>query len=80
MRLKAYRRAQQDVEYLELLRKRLRLTPGQVRSSIDRYVDLGGTVVKRFSEDAGTARFGKLSPEGFRKLREATAALLERGN
>ena len=30
MRLKAYRRAQQDIEYLELLRKKLGLSPAQV--------------------------------------------------
>jgi len=77
MRLKAYRRAQQDIEYLELLRKRRKLTPGQLRAFIDRYVTLEGQVVQRHAEDAGTPRYGKLSPEGYRCLREAAAALIE---
>ncbi len=78
MRLKAYRRAQQDVEYLELLRKRRKLSDGQLRAFIDHYVDLSGEVVKGYAADAGTARYGRLSPEGFRRLREAAATLLEK--
>ena len=77
MRLKAYRRAEQDIEYLELLRKRLKLSPAQLRAFIDRYVPLGGTVDQSHPEDAGTPRYGKLSPESFRRLREAAAALIE---
>ena len=77
MRLKAYRRAQQDVEYLELLRKRLKLTNGQLRAFIDHYVNLNGDVVTEYSADAGTARYERLSPEGFRQLREAAAMLIE---
>ena len=77
MRLKAYRRAQQDIEYLELLRKRRKLTAGQLRAFIDRYVTLEGQVVQRHAEDAGTPRYGKLSPEAYRRLREAAAALIE---
>ena len=78
MRLKAYRRGEQDVEYLELLRKRLKLTDGQVRAFVDRYVTLGGEVVTAYDGDAGTSRYGDLSPESFRRLREAAAALLEK--
>ncbi len=77
IRLKAYRRAQQDIEYLELLRKRRKLTAGQLRAFIDRHVTLDGTVDQRFAEDAGTPRYGKLSPEAYRRLREAAAALIE---
>ncbi|HUW57647.1 MAG TPA: hypothetical protein VMZ92_13490 [Planctomycetota bacterium] len=78
MRLKAYRRAEQDVEYLELLRKRRGWSDGQVRAFIDHYVDLSGEVVKTSAADAGTARYGRLSAEGFRRLREAAAELLEK--
>jgi hypothetical protein len=78
MRLKAYRRAEQDVEYLELLRKRLKLTSGQLEGFIDHYLNLDGDVVTKYSADAGTARYGRLSPEGFRQLREAAAILIER--
>ena len=74
MRLKAYRRAEQDVEYLELLRSKLGLTPGQLRAFIDCHVDVAGRTELRHAEDAGTARYGRLSPEAFRRLREAAAA------
>ncbi|HUV39875.1 MAG TPA: hypothetical protein VMY39_09695 [Planctomycetota bacterium] len=78
MRLKAYRRAEQDVEYLELLRRKMKWTDGQLRAFIDHYVDLTGDVVQAYAEDAGTARYGRLSPEAFRRLRESAAELIER--
>jgi hypothetical protein len=77
MRLKAYRRAQQDVEYLGLLRRRLGWTDRQMRDFINHYVDLDGRVARAGAEDAGTAGYDRLSPEGFRRLREAGAMLLE---
>jgi hypothetical protein len=64
LRLKAYRRAQQDVEYLALARERLGLTAGQVRELVDRYVDLRGPAAP------------VLDPEGYRRLREAAAKLI----
>ena len=79
MRLKAYRRAEQDVEYLELVRSKTGLTPAQVRALVDHYVDLGGKVRAAYAEDAGTPEYGKASPESLRRLREAAAVLIERG-
>ena len=76
LRLKAYRRAQQDVEYLTLLRDRLRLTPAQMRQFIDHYVQLDGRTRVRYAEDAGTAQYRRLSPEAFRRLRVAAARML----
>jgi len=61
LRLKAYRRAQQDVEYLEVLRRERGLTFGQVREIVDRHLALPGERV----------------PEAFRRLREEVAALIE---
>jgi len=61
LRLKAYRRAQQDIEYLELLREGHRLTAGQMRGFIDHYLPPGKP----------------WSPEDYRRLREAAAALIE---
>jgi hypothetical protein len=78
MRLKAYRRAQQDIEYLNLLKRKMKWTDSQLRAFIDHYVALGGEVDQASSEDAGTARFARLAPDGFRQLREAAAALLEK--
>jgi hypothetical protein len=77
MRLKAYRRAQQDIEYLNLLKRKLKWTDGQLRAFIDHYVTLGGNVNQASAEDAGTARFTHLAPEDLRQLREAAAALIE---
>ncbi len=77
MRLKSYRRAEQDIEYLELLRKKLKLTDGELRSFIDSYLNLSGDVVKESDADAGTAMYNEVSPEAFRRMREAAAKLVE---
>ena len=77
MRLKSYRRAEQDIEYLELLRKKLKLTNGQLWFFMDNYLKLSGDVVKRSSENAGTAGYEQLPPEAFRHLREAAAKMLD---
>jgi hypothetical protein len=76
MRLNAYRRAEQDVEYLELVRTRLKLSPAQMREFLDHYVSLSGQVRAAYAEDAGTPEYGKVTPEALRRLREAAAALL----
>lgn len=77
LRLKAFRRAQQDIEYLELARKTMRWTDGQLRAFIDHYLPLAASVEKKDDADAGTARFEALPPENFRALREAAATLVE---
>ena len=77
MRLKAYRSAQQTVEYLELLRAKRGLTPAQVRALVDHYLDLAGTVRQAYAEDAGTPQYVKVTPESLRQLREAAATMLE---
>ena len=61
MRLKAYREAEQTIEYLEILRRRLALTPGQMRAFVDHYV--GG--------EKGA------SAEAWRALREGAAELID---
>nr|MBA3709350.1 hypothetical protein [Planctomycetota bacterium] len=77
LRLDAYCRAEQDVEYLCLLRDRLGLTPGQLARFIDHYLDLEVTHQKKSADDAGTERFSNASPESFRRLRAAAAQLIE---
>jgi hypothetical protein len=62
LRLKAYRRAQQDIEYLNLLKHHRQLTAGQMREFIDHHLPPGKA----------------WGPEEFRRLREAAAALIER--
>jgi hypothetical protein len=61
IRLKVYRRAQQDIEYLVLLREKQGLTPGRLSEFIDQYLRPG--VPNR--------------PDSFRRLREAAAVLIE---
>ena len=76
MRLKAYRRAQQDVEYLMLLQKKLGLSRRELAAFVDHYVNVDGATVKSSEADAGSAQYSELAPEGFRALREAVATML----
>ncbi len=75
LRLKAYRRAQQDVEYLQLLKSKRRWSDEQVRGFVARYLNLRSDVHQAYTGDAGTAQY-KVDPEQFRKLREAAAVLI----
>ncbi len=79
MRLKAFRRAEQDVEYLNLLRRRLKLTRAQTAAFIRHYLRLRGRMIQRYAGDAGESQYGALSPFAFYRLREAAARLLEAG-
>lgn len=76
LRLKAYRRAEQDIEYLLLLKKKKNWTDSELRKFIEHYLPLKGETLKKFTEDAGTRQYQDLSPENYRKLREAAAELL----
>ncbi len=78
LRLKAYRRAQQDIEYLEILKNRLNLSPWQVSAFVNSYLMLGYEVYKKNEDDAGTPKFKYVSPENFRRMREAAAELIEK--
>jgi hypothetical protein len=78
MRLAAYRRAEQDVEYLELFRRKGDRTDGLVRLMIGNYVNLSGGVQTAYAEDAGTPRYARVTPEGLRQLRESAAMFLSK--
>ena len=77
MRLAAYRRAEQDVEYLELARRKAGETDYSMNYFISHYVSLGGTVRTAYAEDAGTPEYAKVTPELLRRLRAGAAFLLE---
>ena len=77
LRLKAYRRVEQDIEYLLLLQKKMKWTDSELRKFIEHYLPIDGKSIKKFAGDAGTRKYTDLSPENFRKLREAAASLLE---
>jgi hypothetical protein len=56
-RLKAYREAEQLIEYLTLVQQRHRWSPSQMKTFIDHYVQLSGSVRKQNDDDAGTAEY-----------------------
>lgn len=76
LRLKAFREAQQLIEYLNLLRAKQGWTQGDMRRFIALYVDLDATVTKVDEADAGTSEYGRLSADGLQRLKYATGQLL----
>lgn len=76
MRLKAYREAQQLIEYLNLLQQRRGWSRDQKQQFVSQYVDLDAEVNKTSAEDAGTTAYGRLSAAGLETLRLAAATLL----
>ena len=79
MRLKAYRDAQQLIEYLTLLRKQKNWTQNQIQGFIRHYVKIDARVEKTNDDDAGTTTFGQLSAVNLESLRMAAIeSLLDR--
>ena len=76
LRLKAYREAEQTIELLLLVQQQLGLTDAQLREFVNRYVPLAGSTKTASAEDAGTAEYGRLEPEAFRRLRTAAIEVL----
>ncbi len=76
LRLKAYRDAQQLVEYLNLLRSRQDWSMSQMQEFINAYVQLKGQVDQRNEADAGTSRYPGFNPLDVERLRLAAARLL----
>jgi hypothetical protein len=79
MRLKVFRRAQQDIEYLLLAQARAKQTHSAMCIFLDNYLNLQQKVSRTSEEDVGIASFRGVSGEDFRRLREA-AALWAAGN
>ena len=76
IRLKAYREAQQLIEYLNLLKQRRGWSQDQMRRFINQYIELDAQVNKTNEADAGTTAYGQISPSDIEILRVATAKLL----
>lgn len=76
VRLKAYRRGQQDVEYLELLQKKLNAPRWRlatwIRGAIDWNTVREGTGAQG-GEDAGRMKYQNISPADFAQLRRFVA-------
>lgn len=77
MRLKAYRDAQQLIEYLNLLQKRQRWSQDQMRRFVNQYAKMNAQVTKTNDEDAGTTAYSRLSVQGIETLRLAAVELLK---
>lgn len=76
-RLKAYREAQQLIEYLHLLKAKRKWSLDETRQFVQQYVPLEGEVRKTDEADAGTASYGRLSPTGLESLKRAAGELLK---
>ncbi len=76
LRLKAYREAEQLIEYLNLLQAKRGWTRSDMRRFIGQYVDLDVTVAKVNEADAGTSAYGRLSADGLQSLKFAAAHLV----
>jgi hypothetical protein len=61
LRLKAYRRGQQDIEYLVLLGQQRGWDREAVTAAVGKALDLSGSVSTESEEDAGTINFEKIT-------------------
>jgi len=75
-RLKAYREAEQLIEYLMLVQQRQDWSASQMQAFIDHYVNLSGSVRQRNDDDAGTAEYDREALLGVDALRQAAIELL----
>jgi hypothetical protein len=76
VRVKAFRRGQQDVEYLTMLGSVSGKPLFAVAGMLKKRIDLSGAVRKASEADAGTADFGKASPAAMWRLRVAAGAAI----
>jgi hypothetical protein len=76
MRLKAYRRGQQDMEYLNLLANSEGWSRDVLTRAVREAMDLSADVDEKFEEDAGTLRFGRIKDRDLETLRQRVADAL----
>ena len=79
LRLKALRRGEQDVEYLNLLMKTKGYTREQVRDLVLRKLNLKTEFKQKFSDDAAAVSFGSLSEADIASICEAIAQVIGTG-
>ncbi len=77
VRLKAFREAQQLIEYLNILQAKRSWSQEQIRQFVSQYVQLTNEVTKVNEADAGTSAYSKLSPTGLDTLKLAVVELLK---
>ena len=73
LRLKAFRRGQQDVEYLALLSKKGKWGRDAVTRSVSGSLDLASGFQQAYEEDAGTVDFRKVEDRQLEALRRRVA-------
>ncbi|MCZ2080551.1 MAG: DUF4091 domain-containing protein [Bryobacterales bacterium] len=76
LRLKAYRRGQQDIEYLNLLAKSKGWSREVLTRSVREALDLAAEVEEKYEEDAGTMRFQNIQNRDLETLRRQVATAL----
>ncbi len=76
LRLKAFREAQQLIEYLTLLKQKMRWNDVQMTAFVSQYVPLKAQVTKTHEEDAGTTDYANLTGLQIDRLKQAAAMLL----
>jgi len=76
LRLKAFRRGQQDVEYLAAWARKLGLSREAVALRVREVVDLAQSTRSRFEDDAGELAFPNATVRALSGLRRAVAAQL----
>jgi hypothetical protein len=76
LRLKAYRRGQQDMEYLILLAQKRGWDRDAVTRAVAEALDLSGEIRQSFEEDAGTVRFNRVKDAQLEDLRLRVARAL----
>jgi hypothetical protein len=80
LRLKAYRRGQQDIEYLVLLAQQHGWDREAVTVSMEKALDLSGGVTALSDEDAGTVNFRNVKDAQFEDLRLRAAQVIRQGS
>jgi hypothetical protein len=76
LRLKAFRRGEQDVEYMTLLARRKGWDREAVARAVAQALDLTGEATRQYDEDAGSIRFDRVADEALDELRLRVAAAL----
>ena len=76
LRLKAFRRGQQDVEYMMLLARKKGWDRDAVAHALMEGLDLSEETRRQYEEDAGSVRFDRVSDMELDRLRLRVAAAL----
>lgn len=78
VRLKAFTAGQQLVEYLTLFGKTFDVPRYQMADWLQEQLKIGGMVEKQSEHDAGTARFGEVTPKDISKMRMCLGEMLDK--